>query len=346
MELHQSLFGQNTDHHRRGRISRNLLFSFVVCVALVGILPAASSSYAAATKSFPVTIEHALGTTVVPVKPKRIVTLGWGNEDVAVALGIVPVGMPYRRFFASGIFPWVEEKLGGHRPELLSSEMVDLESIALLRPDLILALRSGITSKEYRHLSRLAPTIAYPDAPWKTPWRRQTEIIGIALGEQEAARKLINQTDEVVQGLAAKYGNLRGRTFTFSMFSLSGGGIGVYFPTEPRVDILTQLGLVPSAGVKALADAHPSRAGSGVSWELANSIEADVLAMWVNPGGTEAVMEQPLLQNMDVVRRGSLVLFDDPVSMWASSIPSALSIPYALPQIAARLSDAVKNTGR
>jgi iron complex transport system substrate-binding protein len=65
--------------------------------------------------------------------------------------------------------------------------------------------------------------------------------------------------------------------------------------------------------------------------------------MWVNPGGGDTVMRQPLLRNLDVVRRGSFVLLDDAVSMWASSAPSILSIPYAYPDIAARLSDAVSH---
>ncbi|MZG19260.1 iron-siderophore ABC transporter substrate-binding protein, partial [Streptomyces sp. SID5914] len=31
---------------------------------------------------FPVTIKHALGTTVVPDKPKRVATVNWANDEV------------------------------------------------------------------------------------------------------------------------------------------------------------------------------------------------------------------------------------------------------------------------
>ena len=45
-------------------------------------------------QSFPVTIKHALGETVIPAAPQRIVTLGWSSTDAAIALGTVPVGFP------------------------------------------------------------------------------------------------------------------------------------------------------------------------------------------------------------------------------------------------------------
>ena len=41
-----------------------------------------------------VTIEHALGTTTIEEQPERVAAIGWANHEVALALGIVPVGMP------------------------------------------------------------------------------------------------------------------------------------------------------------------------------------------------------------------------------------------------------------
>ena len=37
-------------------------------------------------------IKHAFGETVIESKPERVVTIQWGNQDVALALGVVPVG--------------------------------------------------------------------------------------------------------------------------------------------------------------------------------------------------------------------------------------------------------------
>lgn len=62
----------------------------------------ASSEEAAETESeeetseevtYPIVIEHAFGETVIESKPERIATVGWGNQDTPLALGIAPVGV-------------------------------------------------------------------------------------------------------------------------------------------------------------------------------------------------------------------------------------------------------------
>ena len=51
-----------------------------------------SSSSAVSTASFPITMKHAYGETVINAKPEKVVTLDWNNADAVLALGIVPVG--------------------------------------------------------------------------------------------------------------------------------------------------------------------------------------------------------------------------------------------------------------
>ncbi len=48
--------------------------------------------------SFPLTVEHALGKTTIPAKPKRVATVNWANHEVPLALGVVPVGMAAANF--------------------------------------------------------------------------------------------------------------------------------------------------------------------------------------------------------------------------------------------------------
>ena len=48
----------------------------------------------AATAGYPVTIKHAFGETTLEHQPRRVVTVSWVNDDVALALGVVPVGLP------------------------------------------------------------------------------------------------------------------------------------------------------------------------------------------------------------------------------------------------------------
>ena len=43
--------------------------------------------------AFPVSIEHKFGTTTVEQPPKRVVTVGFNDQDFALALGVTPVGV-------------------------------------------------------------------------------------------------------------------------------------------------------------------------------------------------------------------------------------------------------------
>ncbi|MER1990561.1 MAG: iron-siderophore ABC transporter substrate-binding protein, partial [Solibacillus isronensis] len=50
-----------------------------------------SNSEDSATQ-YPIVIKHALGETVIEEKPERVASVAWANHDVALALGVVPVG--------------------------------------------------------------------------------------------------------------------------------------------------------------------------------------------------------------------------------------------------------------
>ena len=66
-----------------------------LCIAFA--VPAVSQSQAAEA-SYPLTIEHAFGTTVLQSKPVRVATVAWANHEVPLALGIVPVGFARANF--------------------------------------------------------------------------------------------------------------------------------------------------------------------------------------------------------------------------------------------------------
>ncbi|MGH8967444.1 MAG: iron-siderophore ABC transporter substrate-binding protein, partial [Actinomycetes bacterium] len=75
--------------------------------------------------AFPVTVEHAYGETTIEAEPKRVVTLGWTDQDTALSLGIVPIGATDISWGGNdkGSTPWFDaklEELGGEQPERLS----------------------------------------------------------------------------------------------------------------------------------------------------------------------------------------------------------------------------------
>jgi len=313
-----------------------------VLVAAAGLLAASrvKAAFDTAPDRFPVEIRHALGTTRIEAEPQRIVTLGWNGEDAVLALGRIPVGMHRYGLFGSGILPWNEPYLRTQTPTLLQSGELDYEAIAALEPDLILAIKTGINEIEWQRLSSIAPTVAYSSAPWRADWREQMALTGQALGEPEKARDLVEATEKQLRGLADAHPVLKDKTFIFGSYFPGEGSLGVYFASDPRVRELLAMGLRLAPGIEALMAADPDVNGTGVSLEDLDRLDADVLIVWYGPGARADAESQPLLQAFGPMRRGAYVPLDDPVSVWATSAVSVLSIPYAFPGFVDRIAAA------
>src|SRR5262245_37268047 len=109
-----------------------------VIAALLALLAAgcgeeASEPAPQAGDGFPVTIEHKFGTTTVDQAPERVVTVGFNDQDFALALGVTPVGV---RQFQGGIDitkrPWAQDELAGSQPQIVGAEDLEFEKIAAL----------------------------------------------------------------------------------------------------------------------------------------------------------------------------------------------------------------------
>lgn len=259
----------SSSHHRRGRpTSTRALLALLLATTLILAACGGSSDSAgdasaqdAAPSSpadegaFPVTMTHAFGETTIDAEPTRVVTWGWASADAAIALGVVPVAMPFASYGADdeGVLPWTRETLEeeGHEiPTVLPSaaEEVPFEAIAAAKPDLILAVYSGITDTDYEKLSQIAPTVAYPDEAWSTPWRDTIELVGEALGRSDAATEVLADIDEQVAAQADAHPELEGKTVAMVWPDLE--EFYVYKPADARVAFTLDLGLVsaPSVG--------------------------------------------------------------------------------------------------
>lgn len=107
--------------------------------------PAASGSGSGAGP-FPVTIDHMFGSTEIPERPDRVLSLGYQDHDAIFALGVTPIALRYWFGDESDvIFPWAEDEAGDADPEILNMTFGELnyEKIAALQPDLILGTSLG-----------------------------------------------------------------------------------------------------------------------------------------------------------------------------------------------------------
>lgn len=297
------------------------------------------ASGAAEAGAFPVTVDHAYGSTTIDAEPMRIVTIGWSGQDAVIALNKVPVAM--ESFSGDGIenniLPWDASRLNGAKPVLMTTNPdIPFEQILGLDPDVILAVYSGIDEGEYKRLSDIAPTVAFPDQPWDTAWDKQMSMIGAALGQPAQAQTLIDETGAYFEKQAADHPQFQGKTATYAM--RTDEGLIVFCGTDPRIRLLGQLGLKTSPGVDAVCTSGDSSVSVGM--ESIDTLDADVFIL-VDADGTnlDKLMSFGPFANMTSVSNGRLVRLVGMDYAMATSAPTVLSVPYAFDEFIAQLSD-------
>lgn len=290
-----------------------------------------------AEQSYPIVIEHALGTTTIAAKPERVATVAWANHEVPLALGIVPVGMPSVSWGdddEDGTHIWTEaklEELGAQVPPLFDEgDGIDFEAVAETNPDVILAAYSGLTQEEYDTLSQIAPVVAYPKGPWTTDWRTTVRLNSAGMGMAEEGEALIAKLEADISNATAKYPGLADETVMFISHSDASdlSTINFYSANDPRVQFFEELGMNLA---EAVAETRGTDSYSG-SFSSENIDTFDDVTVVVTYGGDElqdAMTADPLTSKMPAVQDGAFVkLVGDPLGAAAS--PSPLSLPMMI----------------
>lgn len=91
---------------------------------------------------------------------------------------------------------------------------IQLERIAALRPDLILAIFSYIERGDYDRLSQIAPTVAQPEAfvNYAAPWQSYARRVGQAVGQIERAEELVTGVEAAFARARAAHPEFTGAT--------------------------------------------------------------------------------------------------------------------------------------
>ena len=296
------------------------------------------------SEAFPVSIEHTFGETTIEEQPERVVVLGWSAQDTVYALGLEPVGMPNYVFGGGddGVLPWNDEYFDPEVTTLLdTADGPPLEAIAALEPDVILAPYEGFDEAVYESLTGIAPTVAYPGEAWTTPWREQTRMIGEALGKTEEAEQLIADTDDAVAEIAADHPEFEGLTFAYT--SMGAEALYLYLPTDPRVQLIEDLGFTVAPWVDELGGDSENSFYAQLALESAPDITSDVLVGFADGLSVEEVAALPIYSQVPAIQNDSAVLIDDQSFAAAVSSVSVLATPFVLDQLVDQLADAAQN---
>lgn len=314
-----------------------LLVGLAGCSRTAGPAEEGAAS-SASTDAFPITIEHAYGETVITEKPKRVASVAWANHEVPLALGVVPVGMAKANYGdedGDGLLPWVKDKLdelGAKTPVLFDeTDSIDFEAVADTRPDVILAAYSGLSKADYETLSKIAPTVAFPDTAWGATLEQMIRLDSEAIGMRTEGDALITKLHTEVADAAKQHPDLAGKTVAFTSFDPSDLSSITYYTThDPRVGFFDQLGMTSATTVQD-ASAKTDQFFSTISAEQADSFDdVDVLVGYGDAKTTKAVAADPLLGRIPAVQRGSVATLENGTSLAAAANPTPLSIGWGI----------------
>lgn len=293
---------------------------------------------------FPVTIDSALGEATLEKTPERVATWGWGATDAVLALGVVPVAIPADDYSGGDdrMPPWIAEeigKIGGEAPTIIdNTDEISVEQLLATDPDVLLAPYSGLTQDEFDAVTAAGvPVVAYPDAPWSTPWRDVISITGEALGKSAEATALLADLDAEVSAAAAAHPEFAGTTIAYVDDDVD--SFYLYLPADSRVEILEDLGFTTPPSVTAL-DTGASTFYTTISYESLDKVDAQVLFTQAEEqSALDEFLASPRGQLIPAVRAGAVAAMVGPENAAAVS-PTALTLPWILPTMVDKLAAA------
>jgi iron complex transport system substrate-binding protein len=307
--------------------------------------PSESGAPATSTDSaFPVTLEHKFGSTTIESEPERVVSVGFHEQDWLYALGVAPVAVrEWYNGYDYATWPWADEARAavGAEPEVLPAGEINIEQVAALQPDLIVATWSGITQEEYDLLSQIAPVVAQ-SGDWEDygmPFDEETRMIAAALGKVDEGERLIADLEARFESIRAEHPEWEGKTAAVGF--VYEGQPGAYFSYDPRPAFLGRLGLEVT-GPDAAGDPNTDFYLT-VSPERLDLLDFDTI-VWLtalSPDSRAQVEAMPAYPNLNITKSGGHIWSTDSVFEGAFSFASPLSQAYVLDTVVPQLKAAL-----
>ena len=303
-----------------------------------------SKSASSITSGKTISIKHVYGTTEVPADATKVATVAWANQDVLLALGIMPLGFSKQTWGVtdgSGMLPWTKEKVdeltanGAAQPKLFDDDggvKINPQAVNATKPEVILAVYSGMSKEEYETLSKIAPTVAYPKVAWGTPWRETIAINASAVGKKTEGDTLVADLEKQVADAVAKHPQIKGKAAAFC-YTAEGDAtkFGYYTTADPRTAFLPDLGMKVPASVEKTSKENASAFNVDISTENADSLnDFDLIVMYGTESDLAAMQANSLLSQVRAIKNGAVAFVGNSDPMAASTNPGPLSIPWGI----------------
>lgn len=256
--------------------------------------------------------------------------------------GVTPVGIVRNTNTDSGVAAWLEDRIDLAKTKLIDvppgaegegAAGVNIEQVAALKPDLILAINDFGLELDYPKLSQIASTVGYATKWGGQTWQEQVTVDARALGLEQRGRQVVAETEAAIRSARDANPGLAGRVATFSFAYAPGKIVTLKSDEDYSVKLLQELGMQLPPAVRELPNIAADNPGGDLSFENISLLDADIVFMlYATKDLQQQVEDLGLFRNLRGVRDGRYIVIDLPTATALRS-PSVLSIRWGLDQI-------------
>ncbi|GAA4622154.1 Fe2+-enterobactin ABC transporter substrate-binding protein [Cellulomonas oligotrophica] len=295
-------------HLQLGALAALAALTLTACTTGATPDPAGTDAAPASDGTWPRTITHELGETVIEAEPLRIVSTSVTLTGILLSIDAPIVASaastPAETNQNTGFFDWWADVAVERGVEVLYQNIeYDEEAVIAAEPDLILVSTTGAdaTADQYDALSAIAPTVAVDYSA--ATWQDVALDLGEATGLEEQAEATVEEFDARVAEVAGAITVPEGSTNAVVFY---GDGTDTAFakPEGSHGTLLASLGFDVVGADDALDTAEQARTDFAFV-SLENTVQAlTAETVFLVNGSTaekEALLSEPVLANAPAV---------------------------------------------
>lgn len=240
------------------------------------------------------------------------------------------------------------DELNAEVPVLFDeSDGIDFEAVGDTNPDVILAAYSGLTKEDYETLSKIAPTVAFPETPWTTPWREMITLNAAGMGMAAEGEALVAELEGTIKK-AADANPVLAETSVMFLTHVDVSDLSVvkfYTPADTRVQFFSDLGMQTPASIAAFQPDPANPFAGQVSAENADTFnDVDLIVTYGNQEMIDTLKADPLLGLMPAIANDAVVLLDGKSANATAANPTPLQLPYLIDWYVGQLTAAAEKS--